>query len=82
MWRCRNRNIRFMIKYEVQGPMKPKMCLGLKHTFTNGGECKGWSLMTPKCNLILGVALVQKLQMFEALVGKVNKHQNEPLGHH
>jgi hypothetical protein len=23
--------------------------LGVKHTFTNGGECKGWSLMTPKC---------------------------------
>jgi hypothetical protein len=29
------------LKCEVQGPMKLKMCLGVKHTFTNGGECKG-----------------------------------------
>jgi len=30
-----------------------KMCLGVKQTLTNGGECKGWSPMTPKCTVIL-----------------------------
>jgi hypothetical protein len=38
--------------------------------------------MTPKCTLTLGVAFVQELQMFKTLVGKVNKHQIRPLGHH
>jgi len=59
-----------------------KVCLGVKHTFTNGGECKGWNLMTPKCTPTLGIALVQELQMFSALVRKANKHQIEPLRHH
>ncbi len=68
-------NIGFATKCEVQGPMKPRTCLSVKHTFTNGGECKGRSLMTPKCTPILGVAFVQELQMFETLVGKTKKHQ-------
>jgi hypothetical protein len=38
---CRNPNIGFVTKCEMQGPMRPIMCLGVKHTFTNGGECKG-----------------------------------------
>ncbi len=67
-----------------------KMCLGVKQTLTNGGECKGWSPMTPKCTAILltkmgvhlGVTFVRQLQMFKALVGKVNKHQIWPLGRH
>ncbi len=46
------------------------MCLGVKHTFTNGGEYKGWSPMTPKCIPTLGVALVQELRMFKTLSGK------------
>jgi hypothetical protein len=58
------------------------MCLGVKHAFTDGGECKGWSQMTPKCTFILGVVFMRQLQMFRALVGKANKHQIEPLGHH
>jgi hypothetical protein len=36
-----NPNIGFTTKSEVQGPMRSKICLGVKHTFTNGGECKG-----------------------------------------
>jgi hypothetical protein len=55
-----------------------RVCLGVKHTLTNGGECKGWSPMTPKCIPTLGVAFVQELQMFKALVGKANKHQIGP----
>jgi hypothetical protein len=51
-----------------------KVCLDVKHTFTNGGEYKGWSPMTPKCIPILGIALVQELQMFKALVAKVKKY--------
>jgi hypothetical protein len=55
-----------------------KLCLGVKHTFTNGGECKGWSPMIPKRTPIFGVAPVWELQMFRALVGKANKHQIGP----
>jgi hypothetical protein len=29
------------LKCEMHEPMKLKMCLGVKHTFTNGGKCKG-----------------------------------------
>jgi hypothetical protein len=46
---CRNPNIGFMTKCEVQGPTRLKVCLGVKHTFTNGGKCKGWSSMILKC---------------------------------
>jgi hypothetical protein len=66
-----------MTKCEVQGPMRSKVCLGVKHTCTNGGECKGWSPMTPKCSPTLGVALVQELWMFRALVEKT---KNAKLG--
>jgi len=59
-----------------------RMCLGVKHTFTNGEECKGWSLMTPKCIFTLGIAFMRKSRMFRTLVGKENKHQIGPLGHH
>ncbi len=52
------------------------MCLGVKHTFTNGGECKGRNPITPKCIPTLGIALVQELQMFKALVGKGKKEPN------
>ncbi len=38
---CRNLNIGFLTKSEVQRPMRAKMCLGVKHIFTNKGECKG-----------------------------------------
>ncbi len=79
---CRNPNIGSVTKCEMQGPMRLRVCLGVKHTFTNGGECKGWSPMTPKCTPTLGTTLVQELQMFRALVGKVNKHQIGPLGYH
>jgi hypothetical protein len=39
--KCRNFNIRFVTKCEMQRPMRPRVCLGVKHTFTNGGKCKG-----------------------------------------
>jgi len=42
----------------------------VKHTFINKGECKGWSPMTPKCILTLGVAFVREFRMFRTLVGK------------
>jgi hypothetical protein len=38
---CRNPNIGFVTKCEVQGPMRLKVCLGVKHTLKNGGKCKG-----------------------------------------
>jgi len=52
-----------------------RMCLNVKHILTNEGECKGWNPMIPN-------AFVQKFQMFRTLVGKINKHQIGPLGHH
>jgi len=58
--------------------MRLRICLGVKHTLTNGGKCKGWSPMIPKSALILGVVFAWKLQMFRVLVGKVNKHQIGP----
>jgi hypothetical protein len=58
------------------------MCLGVKHTLTNGGECKGWNPTTPKCTPTLGVALVWELEMFKALVGKANKDQIRPPRRH
>ncbi len=64
---CRNPTIRFVTKCEVQRPMRPRMCLGVKHTFINRGECKGWSPMTSKCTPILRIALMQKLWMFRTL---------------
>jgi len=39
---------------------------------TDGGECKGWNLMT------VGVAFVWELQMFKTLVGKENKDHIGP----
>jgi hypothetical protein len=54
------------------------MYLGVKHTLTNGGECRGWSPMTPMCIPTLEVAFVRELRMFKTLVGKANKHQIGP----
>ncbi len=78
LFMCHNLNIGFVTKCEMQGPMRPKICLGVKHTLRNGGECKVWSPMTPKCAPTLGVALVRELQMFGALVVKENKYQLGP----
>ncbi len=50
-----------------------RICLGVKQTFTNGGECKGWSPMTSKCTPTVGVALVRESRMFIVLVGKAKK---------
>ncbi len=33
-------SLRLSVKCK-EGPMRPKMCLDVKHTFTNEGECKG-----------------------------------------
>jgi hypothetical protein len=38
--KCYNHNIGFVTKCEVQGPMRPRVCLGVKHTFTNGENAK------------------------------------------
>jgi len=38
---CRNTNIRFTTKCEVQRPMRSKVCLNVKHILTNGEEYKG-----------------------------------------
>ncbi len=78
---CRNPNIGFATKCEIQRPMRSKIRLVVKHTLTNGRNYKGWSLMTPKCTITLGVAFLKKLWMFRALVGKVKKHQIEPPKH-
>jgi hypothetical protein len=37
-FKCHNPNIGFAIKCEVQGSIRPKMCLGVKHTLTNGAK--------------------------------------------
>ncbi len=66
----------------MQGPMKQRMCVSVKHILTNGGECKGWSPMIPKCTATLGVALVWELWMFRALVRKAKQHQIGPPGYH
>jgi hypothetical protein len=67
---CCNPNIGFTAKSEVQKPMRAKICLGVKHNFTNEREYKGWSPMTLKCTPTLRVALMRDLQMFKTLVGK------------
>jgi hypothetical protein len=54
----------------------------MKHTFKNGGECKKWNPMIPKCVPTLGVALLQESRMFMALVKKVKTHQIGPLRYH
>jgi hypothetical protein len=60
-----------------------KMCLDVKQTFTNGGDCKGWNPMILKCTFTLGITLVWwELRMFRALVGKENKHQIGPPRYH
>jgi hypothetical protein len=48
---CRNLNIGSVTKCEVQGSMRPKVSVGVKHTLTNEGKCKGWRPMTPKCTM-------------------------------
>jgi hypothetical protein len=35
---CCNPNIGFAIKCELQGPMRLKVCLGVKHTLSQMGE--------------------------------------------
>jgi hypothetical protein len=79
---CCNFNIGFKIKCEVQGPMRPKVCLSVKHILTNEGKCKGWILMIPECTPTLGVALMWELWMFRTLVEKLKKHQIGPVRHH
>jgi len=59
--------------------MRSRVCLGVKHTLTKEGECKGWSPMIPKCIPTLGVAFVWELRMFKALV---EKEKNTKLGTH
>jgi hypothetical protein len=39
--KCHNPNIGFVTKCEMQGPMRLRLCLGVKDILTNGGECKG-----------------------------------------
>jgi hypothetical protein len=75
---CCNLNIGFKTKSEVQGPIKARVCLGVKHALKNEWECKGWSPMTPKCTPTLGVALMRELRMFRALVRRSNKHKIGP----
>jgi hypothetical protein len=81
---CRNFNIGFTTKCGVQGPRceAKRMCLAMKHTFTNGGKCKRWNPMTPKCTPTLTFTFMWEFQMFRALVGKANKHQIGPPGYH
>jgi len=54
----------------------------VKHILTNGGECKKWNPMIPRCTPTLGVALVQESRMFKVLVEKANKHQIGPSRYH
>jgi hypothetical protein len=38
---CYNPNIGIVTKCEVPGPMRARVCLGVKHTLTNGGKMQG-----------------------------------------
>ncbi len=58
------------------------MCSKVKHTLKSGGKCNNLSSMAPKCTPTLGVALVQKPQIFRTFVEKVNKHQIGPPSYH
>jgi hypothetical protein len=66
--------------WNVKAHKANKIYLDVKHTFTNGGECKGWSPMNPKCAPTLGIAFLWELQMLKALIGKSSKHQIKPSG--
>ncbi len=59
-----------------------RVCLRVKHTFTNGGECKRLSLMILKWIPTLGIALMRESQMFRTLIKKVKKYQMKPQGCH
>jgi hypothetical protein len=70
------------LSVKCKGPWVKRMCSCVKHTFTNGGECKRWSPMTLKCTPTLGVAFVWKSWRFKALVEKANKHSIRPPRYH
>ncbi len=38
--KCYNFNIEFATECKLQRPMRPRGCSNVKHTLTNGGECK------------------------------------------
>jgi hypothetical protein len=50
-----------------------KVCLGVKHIFISGGECKRMNPLIPKCTPTLGVALMRESWMFKTLVEKEKK---------
>ncbi len=68
--------------YSAKAHEAKRMCSNVKHTFTNEGEFKRLSPMTPKCTLTLGIALVRESRVCRTLVKKVNKHQIGPLRYH
>ncbi len=39
--KCRNPNIKFVNNYEMQSPMRSKMCLGVKHAIAKWGRVQG-----------------------------------------
>ncbi len=49
----------------------------MKHTFTNGGKCKGWNLMSPKCNPILEL---HSFESCECLEPWLERQKNRKLG--
>jgi hypothetical protein len=74
---CHNFKIAFAIKVWNAKAHEPKrVCLGVKHTITNGEECKGWSPMTPKCIPSLGVTFVRESSMFKTFGWKGKKTSN------
>jgi hypothetical protein len=42
-----------------------RMCLGVKQTFTNGGECKRWNPMTLKCTPLWKLHSCRSLECLE-----------------
>ncbi len=64
---CRNLNIGFATKCEVQKPMWLKVCLSMKHTLTNGGECKGWKPNDSKVHSHSGSCINVKVTSVQSL---------------
>ncbi len=79
---CHNTNIGFAIKCEVQGTIRLKVCLGLKHTLTNGGTVEGMKPNDSQLHYHFGSCTRAGVVNVQSLVGKVKNHQIGPVGHH
>jgi len=64
-WQFTTLTLSSWLSVKCKGPWGQEVCLGVKHTFTNGGKCKGWILMTPKCIFTLELHLCRICECLE-----------------